>query len=350
MSIQTAVGRKQPHANVSKALVALVKAEGRYHHAARIAERDAPALKALPDIFQRAAVGAQPLGSNDPYKFAEEIYVALLVDGLRNLFARFTKVPARLKLPLENASGGNASWLGQGLASPVLKSTTAVSALEVCKVQGMTVLTKELFRFDPDSEATFMRILSNDVSRFLAQALFDHTKAATTANPAALTYLAPPIASTGSTAAQMIADLNSLISFIGDAMVDPVFVLRPKTYYRILATLAGVGLPATPGFLLGIPAILLSGMPQQITLLDCRSIFLASDEQATLSISTDSALEMSDAPSSSGISGTGAQLVSLYQSGLVGISAELTISWANPYMFNTSPQVPSGCTFMTVSY
>jgi hypothetical protein len=345
------VAPRHPHAVITKAIVCLAEAGGdNYYQAARIAEQRVPALTVLPTLFEKAAVGALPLGSNDPFGFASETYIALLVEDLRALLARFTRVPPRLKIPIENASGGTAAWVGQGLPTAVVKSTTSVATLDVFKLAALTALTRELFRFDPNAEATFLRILRDDVSRFAAAALLDPTKAATSTNPASLTANAHAVASSGATAANMITDLNALISLIATAMADPVFVLQPRTFYRLAATLAGVGLNVTQNSLLGIPCVLLSGMPRMIVLLDAASVFYAGDDQAELSVSTDAVLEMSDAPSQSGISGAGASMVSLFQSSLVAIQATFTMNWVSPYMLGGSPNAPSGVAYMTTGY
>jgi hypothetical protein len=343
---------KQKHALVAKFLNCVVAAGGsdQFPVAARIAEERVPALPVLAKILQRTAVGAMPLGSNDPFGFSRDTYLALVVSDLRALFDRFVRVPPRLKVPLENASGGSAAWVGQGLPAPVLKSTTAVATLDIFQMVALTVLSRELFRFDANSESTFMRLLRDDVSRFLATALFDPTLGATSARPAALTFGAGFITSTGTTAAQMIADLNSMIANVNTAQVDLAWSMRPKTFHRIAATLGGAGLTVTKDNLLGIPVTLLSGMPREVVLVDCAAVLLASDDAAELSVSTDASIEMSDAPSSSGISGAGASLVSFFQSGLVGISATLTTNWASPYQINASPAVPSGVVYMSTSY
>jgi hypothetical protein len=341
---------KQKHVLVPAALRCLVAAGGNVAAAEQVAAQKVSALPVLQKIFERAAVGATPLGATDPFGYAPEVFRSLLVDELRGLLARFTKFPSRIKVPTENSLGGNAAWVGQGLATPVVKTTSATTTLDIFQIQVLSVLTRELFRFGTDPENTFMRLLRDDVSRFLATALFDSTKAATSANPASLTSGATRITSTGSTAAQRIADLTSMIANIITAMVDPVWVMQSRTFYSTAAALGGVGLPVTRNSLLGIPVVLLSGMPKEVVLVDCASVAYASDEQAELSVSTDASIEMSDSPSSSGISGTGASLVSFMQSGLVGVQATLTMNFANMFMANTSPNVPSGIVYMTTSY
>jgi hypothetical protein len=346
-----AIEQRHQHGLIAKYLTCLVESNGSEVVAARIAERKCPAMRVLPEVFhQRAAVGAMPLGTVDPFDFAPAVFRALLVSDLAALLARFTKVPARTKVPTENSGGAVAGWNGQGLPPPVLKSVSATTTLDVFQMQALTVLTKELFRFETTAEKFFMSLIRDAVSRYFASALFDNTLSATSARPAALTNGAGFVTSTGTTSAQMTTDLNNLIANVYTAQEDLAWCMRPKTFYRIAATLGGAGLNVSKSNLFGIPVTFLSGMPREVVLVDCASVLYASDEQAELSISTETTLEMSDSPSSSGISGTGASLVSMYQAGLVAVQAVLTASWANAFMLNSSPNVPSGICYMTTAY
>jgi hypothetical protein len=346
------VGPRHPFATVAKFVNVLVAAEGDFGRAVHIAEERAPAIPVLPKLFQKAAVGALPLSATDPYGFASEVFRALLVSNLHALLDRFVKVPPHVKIPVENNTGISAGWAGQGLPAPVLKSTSAVVTLDATKLIALSVLTRELFRFGVAAELFFMGLLRDAVSRFYASALFDPTLTATTSRPASLTNTAAKITSSGATAAQITTDLNTLIGLINTPMVDPAWIMRPKSFYRIAATLGGAGLNVSIADLFGIPVVTLSGMPQAVVLLDAASVLYASDDVAELSISTEAAIEMVDGGSSqSGITGTGAaSLVSLYQSGLVGVQAEMVASWQNAFMLNTSPNVASGIAYMTTGY
>ena len=90
------------------------------------------------------------------------------------------------------------------------------------------------------------------------------------------------------------------------------------------------GMGARGGELLGIPAltggsIASPGSPTEglIVLLDQDAILLADTDEATLGVSRDASLQMSDTPEPGA-----AQLVSCWQYNLAALRAERIISWA----------------------
>jgi hypothetical protein len=167
---------------------------------------------------------------------------------------------------------------------------------------------------------------------------------------ASLTNGAQPITSTGSTAAQIVADLSSMLAVIESPGDTLRWVMRPLTLAYINAKLAGVGYPTERGYLLGIPVVAGSTSPHQIALIDAENIAFSTDESITLDVSTEASIEMDSAPSEIGVSGTGAQQASLYQLGLVAIRADFAAYWQNIHYSTGSPTVPAGAAYCVVSY
>ena len=62
-------------------------------------------------------------------------------------------------------------------------------------------------------------------------------------------------------------------------------------------------------------------------LLDAEEVYLADDGQVTIDSSDQVSLEMSDAPAQNGVTGSGASMVSTWQSGLIALKAERYINW-----------------------
>jgi hypothetical protein len=62
-------------------------------------------------------------------------------------------------------------------------------------------------------------------------------------------------------------------------------------------------------------------------LLNASDIYLADDGAVSIESSDQASLEMSDAPTQDGTTGAGASMVSLWQSGLLGLKAERFINW-----------------------
>ena len=158
------------------------------------------------------------------------------------------------------------------------------------------------------------------------------------------------IASSGTTGANVLTDLSALLSAITSPGDGLVFVMKPTTYANVCAKLAGVGYPVERGYLLGVPVITGSTSPRQLGLIDCANVAYSSDDTVALDVTTQATVEMSSTPGQSGSTGQGAQMVSLYQSGMVGIRAELPVAW-QPIHFNPgSPTVPAGAAVVAVSY
>jgi hypothetical protein len=339
------------HTLVSKAIVCEVEANCNPYQAAEIAEKRCPGLSVLPRILhEKANVGAMPLTSADPYGFRAETFLALIAGVLRALLERFIRVPVRTKLPAENSAGGVGAWVGEGLPTPVVKTTTTAFTLEAFKFAVITVLTKVLARHGGASESTLLRMLRDDNTRFLLTALFDSTISGTAARCASLTWGANRVTQSGVTAAAIVTDLTALIALIQSPMVDMVWAMRPATFYKIAATLAGVGLPVTKDNLFGIPVLLFSAMPREVVLIDCAGIYYGGDEQTDLQISTEATLEMQTAPTESGISGVGAAQVSLYQAELIAIQATTSMGFGHAYFGLGSPTVPASIAFMLTTY
>jgi hypothetical protein len=64
-----------------------------------------------------------------------------------------------------------------------------------------------------------------------------------------------------------------------------------------------------------------------VVLANADQIFLADDGSVAIDVNRYASLEMSDAPTQDGETGTGAELVSLWQNNLIGIRAERHINW-----------------------
>jgi hypothetical protein len=106
----------------------------------------------------------------------------------------------------------------------------------------------------------------------------------------------------------------------------------------------------TPGSLFGILVVTGASGPRQITLIDASTLSYAQDDQAALDASNVASVEMVDSSSQSAASGTGAQAVSLWQSGGVGLKASMAINWEILLTNSGSPTQASGVAYMTVAY
>jgi hypothetical protein len=341
-------------AAISKFLVCLHMAEGHVGHAAALAAercRATPLVEhTLKQMITKGAVGAQALSSTDPYEIGTELFPVVQSKSiLLRLLVLARRVLFQTKTSRE-IDGGAGAWRGEGLPAASTKSTFNMMTMDPFVLDYLTVLTKELFKFGRVAEALVLATVVTGVSRFLDGQALNPTVGLTTSHPASLLYGAQPVTSTGSTAAQIAADLASLIAEIqssGDALV---WTMRSTTCAFINARLASIGYPTTPGFLLGLPVLSGSGSPHQVALLDMANVAVAYDEAMEIDLSTSADIQMDSAPTQSGIAGTGAALVSLFQNGLVGVHASLLVNYQHVGFGTASPTVPAGAAYMTVTY
>jgi hypothetical protein len=337
---------------LAKAVICLVKAKGFPETAELIARDD---CKDFPEVarqlHQKSAVGAQALSSTDPYVGSAEWYGALTVGSvLAEIGPLCRQAVFRTKLPAEFTTGGSGAWVSEGLPIPLYKTTTTNYVVDVFKGAIAAVLSTEFARFGRPSESAIISILRNAVDKFFAAQMFDSTVALTTAHPASLTAGCNKVTSTGSTAAQIAADLASLIGLIQSPGGTLRWIMRPLTFATVCAKLGSVGLTVTRDNLLGLPVILNSNVPRQITLLDCEAVAYAADSVMDVEVTSEATVEMSDAPTQSGISGSGVQQVSLWQSGLFVVKCLTSVNWRHLYFSCGSPTVPQGCVYMLTTY
>ena len=131
------------------------------------------------------------------------------------------------------------------------------------------MLSNELLQLgNPAAERTVRETMIAGVGAFLdAQFLTNTVTLVANTRPAAITNGATAVTSTGTTAAQMNADLAALLA----AVTTPgplVWIMQPTTAYRIAATIGGTAAVNVPHTLFGIPLVLSANSPAQVTLLD----------------------------------------------------------------------------------
>jgi hypothetical protein len=309
-------------------------------------------------IREKAAVGAGAMSTSHnlddvaPYGVGAEAFTLLQSASIYGrLLPLCRRAPFHTKFPKETGTGAGGAWRGEGLPRPLVRTTTDVVAQERYEAGVMVAASVELMRFGRTTEVALSRLVVDSAAKFIDQQLLDPTVTASSAHPASITNGAPEITTAGSTAANVITDLTALLAALSTPGDSLRWAMRPTTYHAILAKLAGVGMTPAAGQLLGIPVILGSSSPNQITLVDCDSILVSYDDTMEVSISREAAIEMLDGSlTQTGIVGTGAQLTSLFQSGLVAVKAELVAAWQSIYEPTGSPAQPSGVAFCTVTY
>lgn len=284
------------------------------------------------------ATWASPLVS---YGIAAEA-MALLRDKsiLGALAGRMRKVPFKTKVPRETGTGTGGAWVGEGSSTPVAASAYDAIQQEAYKAGKIVVLSRELLKIgDPDAEKTVRETVMAGLAAYLdGQFLTPTVTLAAALRPAAITNGATAVTSTGTTAAQISADLAALLAAITTSGGALTWIMKRKTMATIAAALGATsGLPVT---LYGLPVITSDNSPAQITLVDASQILYSDDGDITLDKSENAALQMESTPVDPQVAAT--VMTSLYQFNLWAVKAMKYLAYLRAHDGSVS--------YMTVTY
>lgn len=259
-------------------------------------------------------------------------------------------IPALRKVPFNTrvsgfSAGLTANWVGEGLPVLMSKATSMTLSLTWAKIAALCALTKEEIRFsNPNAESKVRDDLARSIIAKQDKDFIDPARSAVAnVNPQSITFNTTPLAPTAATAAAFRTDFATLLGTFATALLDPsdiVIVMSTIEALNLSLMVNSLGVPSFPGItmaggtLLGFPvitseALVNLGSPAEdiIVAVKAGDIYLADDGVVTVDASDQASIEMVDTSSQSGISGTGASQVSLWQTGMVGLMAQREITW-----------------------
>lgn len=347
---------KAPHAEPGIRFARAIKAMGVAHKKHRDVETVAREMYP-DDVLVHKAVAAGTTLDSDAHGALvgdESSVFADFVEYLRpqtilgkfgsNGIPALRRVPFRTRL-VTQATGGQGYWVGEGKPKPLTEWTTSSTTLEPLKVANIAVITDELLR---DSSPSAEQMVRNELAAALRERLdtdfIDPDKfVAPNVSPASITNGVTPIASAGVDAEAVRADIKAAMeSFIAanNAPTTGVWVVPSTTALGLSLMLNPLGQPEFPGItmnggtLFGLPVITSEYVPvasdgAYVVLVNASDIYFADDGGIAIDASREASLEMlSSALQQDATAGTGASLVSLWQTNSVGFRAERTLNWA----------------------
>jgi len=282
-------------------------------------------------------------------EFIELVRPATIIGRLPNL----RKVPFNIRVPRMVAGITSANWVGEGQSKPVGSFSLDAVLLPWAKVAIIVALTEELARFsDPAAENVVNQEMIAAISQFLDKQFIDPAIAPVAGiHPGSITNGIVAIPATGSSIAQITADLGTMLSNMASAgvpMTAPAWIMHPRTAIYLGMARGATDAPAFPSMaanntLFGYPVITSTTMPLgagpgflgTIILVDQPQIFLADDGSITLDVSREASLQLDTAPTT-----PPSPLTSLWQQNLIGIKAERYIYWMR--RFDPAVQVLTG--------
>ena len=267
---------------------------------------------------------AAPLVDTNTYTgdFLELLRNATVFDKLKG----FRNVPFNVKIKGQ-ATGGTASWVGEGQAKPLTNPTFESIEIKEHKLAAITVYTQELLRrADPAIDT----LVLNDLIAATAE-LVDKTflgaGAATTVTPAGVLNGVTAVKSTGTTASAYETDVMSLITGFVSANLstDNAYFLMSETRAMQIALLrdalgnayfSGMSFAGAARSLLGIPVITSQAVDNKIILVKMSELLIAQDGGVDVSYSDQATLV------------DGSTTYNLWQNNEFAVRVEKFITWA----------------------
>ncbi|HEE9631298.1 TPA: phage major capsid protein [Escherichia coli] len=298
----------------------------------------------LQHVIKAAVQGAATTNAPWMGNLAEyQEYVQDFIDYLRPLtiigqfgqngIPALRSVPFNIKVPMQT-SGGSANWVGEGKGAPLTKAGFGHATLPRAKVAAICVLTEETLRSSsPSADLLVRHDLGAAVIERLDTDFIDPAKAEVDAtSPGSITHGVTSIASTGDPDKDGTAALQKMI----DSNLQPagaVWIMSSANALALSTRKNALGQKEHPdmtmfgGKFLGIPAVVSTTAGSILVLVDAPNIYLADDGEVAIDASREASIEMVDAPTQSSSTGTGAQMVSMFQVDSVALRAMRWIYW-----------------------
>ena len=314
----------------TRACIALAASDGVPEFAADLADKHwGP--KSGPSQFLKAATPAANTNAADwAGNIAETVGFEFI--NLVNEISVVGRVQAR-RAPLNVklsalTTGTSAVWRGQTKAAPMTTGVFSNSGLEPLNLVALAAISKALLKFGAPNNEIWIR---DELVRAVAQRI-DTTFLS---NDAAVADVSPPgvlngvttLAASSSNAANVAYDMRAIFNDFAGDLTRSYAITRPA----IAAAIQSFEHPhigVNGGELLGLPVLTTRYAPDEtIIILDADGIAVG-DEGISVETAEHADVEMLDASlSQDGTDGTGAQMVSLWQLGLVGLAITRRMNW-----------------------
>lgn len=331
--------------NFARSVICLANAQGNTELAAMLAEKHYSDDKRIANYLRmKAAVPAAYTG--DGSGWAEDIAEANtigseFIDYLRPMtivdrLNGFRRVPFNVKVTRQTTGQGG-YWVGEALPTALTSGVFDTVTMGKTKVGAISVMSKEQMRFSNiNAEATIRDDLAAAVVNKLDSTFIGTAAASAGVSPAGLLNGVSAQSTNGATADDLREDLGILYRLLDAANIDldgVSFVTTGRLKKGISLMRSSLGIAEFPGADSGT----LDGQPfigsnhvggGDLVAISTKDILLADDGQVDVSMSDQASLEMLDASlQQDATAGTGASVVSLWQSGLVAIKCERFINW-----------------------
>lgn len=327
----------------------LMHAKGNPLYAAELAKQhygDNPQIEQY--IRAKAAVGAATTATHaaltTPGALASEFIGLLNNAHIVGQLQGFRTVPHGVKIP-RLATGSAAYWLGE--SKPIPLTGNSVDDLDISrfKLAAIATMSRELLMLgNPSIDALLRDTLIEATAAEVDAAFILSTNAGTAGiKPAAITYGLTPVNSSGVGPQHVRADVKAALdkfAIANQGTDGAVWIMHSVTASALTFMRNAMGGPAFPGMsinggtLLGLPALVSNSVPgngtdgYDLVLVKASEIFRPEAPGIEIASSNEASLEMLDAAlQQDGNDGTGASLVSLFQTDMTAMRVILFDGW-----------------------
>lgn len=282
----------------------------------------------------RSAVGAMTtggqLGALQSYGRA---FLALVAQ--RSILGRLSNAP-RVPLATRVTAAGEgiaAGYVGEGRPIPVAAFDLATTTLEPVKLGILTIVSHELGRSVSEDALTYVeQLLVRSTARGEDAVLLDGGAAIETVRPASILSGLLPVG--GGSPTMIEEDVAALVTAVREGEPEaPVFIVSVSGALYLASLRSSNGTRLFPdillngGSLLGAPVLVSRAAGNKLVLLDEADLAIADGGVEVDSVEA-ADVEMRDTPTQSGVTGSGAQMVSLWQNNLTGVRTLRYLNWA----------------------
>lgn len=229
-------------------------------------------------------------------------------------------------------SGSSVGWVGEMKPARASELAFVPETFKHSKIAGIVAFAKELARSsNPAAEALVQADLLAAVTEFSDTAFLDPAAPGTASNPASITNGTTNIPSTGSTAAQIEADLKALIAAVLTNKTALYLVMKPSTALYLASLRDTSGAKAFPdvtlagGSIWGIPLIISASVGARIVAVDAAEVLIA-DDGAEFDTSENATVQLDNAPTDPVTAA--AAMTSFWQLNLIGVLVRRLVRWA----------------------
>ena len=252
----------------------------------------------------------------------------------RSILGRLTAarhVPFRQRV-IVFGTGTRASVVASGAPIPLSKASITGDIIEPVKVGGLSVLTGETLAMSGGVAAD--QAIADDLAMAVASA--EDVLFIDPAQPGSALAGATPIPSSGSTLAQIDADLAAAVDALiagGSTLLSAAWVMSSHTATKLGLLRGSGGAPAYPdiggtgGTLLKMPVIVSDTAANVIVLIDQSGIVIGDGGAVRVALAESASVQMLDNPSNNALTPTPTTAISMFQTNSIAIRAIVESGW-----------------------